>query len=394
MKMTHIIALAALLAFCMPLMAQDNVMVHGFGSWGYGKTDGNEYFWADKDGAWDYYDFALNISANVSDNLRLSSQIYANSFITEEATVIDFAFAEYSFSDEFKIRAGKAKQPFGIYGDIKRVGTIRPFFNLPTSGYEHTFFVAAGFTGASVLGNLDLSNDWSLEYNLYAGSSTGEIIIADPTLKAYYYFGYIPYDDPADVNLNKIVDMAATDIVGGKLTLTPPVDGLTLSASYAQNSTLGVDSADGSTIFDTKVAATALSMQYEEEKTMLRAEYIHVHFSEGLELNYDVYWVEGGYMLTDDIQLVGRYEHTSGKSWGEDNPLAKMFMETFKDQRYNNEKAVGLNYLLSNNFIVKASYHMITGHLWAYPENGLVDYLDDTLNFDTNYLNIGVNFSF
>jgi hypothetical protein len=45
--------------------------VHGFGDWAYGKINGNQYLVGDHDGRYDDAILGLNVTANVTERLRV-----------------------------------------------------------------------------------------------------------------------------------------------------------------------------------------------------------------------------------------------------------------------------------------------------------------------------------
>ena len=79
------------------------VAIHGFISQGYMKsTDGNEYMTSGTDkGTFQFNEMGINFSKNVSDSLRIGTQLMAydlGSFGNDEV-LIDWAFADYNFND-------------------------------------------------------------------------------------------------------------------------------------------------------------------------------------------------------------------------------------------------------------------------------------------------------
>jgi len=113
----------------------EKISLHGFGAWGYGNTNGNHYLIGDEDGDYDHAQFYLNINANPFEKLSIIAQIGAHQGHLGVDFEFDYAFAEWVFSDALKFRIGKVKHPFGIYGELLNVGTIRPFFALPQGIY-------------------------------------------------------------------------------------------------------------------------------------------------------------------------------------------------------------------------------------------------------------------
>ncbi|PCI41987.1 MAG: hypothetical protein COB51_13535 [Moraxellaceae bacterium] len=76
----------------------------------------------DTNGSFDLDLFDLVINFNASDKLRIATDLtWEHGTATEEGfgnVAIEYAFAEYSFSPLFKLRAGKMFTNFGIYNEI------------------------------------------------------------------------------------------------------------------------------------------------------------------------------------------------------------------------------------------------------------------------------------
>ena len=129
----------------------DKVSVHGFGGWGFGLTDDLRYLVGTSDGKSDNVQVSLNINAQLSSRLKIVTQIAFDETNTGEAE-LDYAFSEWTFRDELRVRAGRVKHPFGIYGEIFDVGTLRPFFLLPQSIYGPQGITAKSYDGLGLVG--------------------------------------------------------------------------------------------------------------------------------------------------------------------------------------------------------------------------------------------------
>src|SRR5512140_359509 len=130
--------LAAALLFSAPsAFAQASgprVEIHGFGDWAYGRTSGDTNFYLSGLPGGNYRDvnLGLNVVAIVTDRLTIVGQSqWSDTEAQGSRTVLDYAFAEWKFSDRLSVRAGDVKQPFGISGEVSTVGTLRPFQRLP-----------------------------------------------------------------------------------------------------------------------------------------------------------------------------------------------------------------------------------------------------------------------
>ncbi|MCK5571595.1 MAG: hypothetical protein KAJ12_02490, partial [Bacteroidetes bacterium] len=178
------VAVAILLTLAIstaPVSAQgltDGVQIHGFGGWAYTQTDGNVYLNGTEDGTYDNANFALHVTAEPMEKLTIVAQIRGEAVAGEDLFELDYAFANYAFSDLFNARIGRVKHPLGIYGEIIDVGTLRPFYYLPQSLYGPNGYTARAYNGVGIAGWHDWDSGWGLEYDVYGGQIEGDYVIA------------------------------------------------------------------------------------------------------------------------------------------------------------------------------------------------------------------------
>ncbi len=358
----------------------DRVEIHGFGGWAYAKTDHNNYLMGDPDGRWDYWDFALNFNTWVTDNLRVNAQLYAEgglmvaktqentsedetSVEDETSTNVDYAFVEYTFSDLLKLRAGKVKHPFGIYGEVLKAGTVRPFFFLPTTIYGRMGIVANGYKGVGVLGRFDMENGWALSYDIYGGEVDVEVLHTWHALEDEQIFH----------------SMKTKDVIGGRLVIETPIEGLNLGASgYTGTFTMeGTKSHQNVYGFHVEYATDRFGLRSEWAQTKL-----------GKNKKIQGLYVEGDYLLTDHWQAALCYEWSKVTLKNVDIDLSEA-PSLGKHRAWD----FGLNYIVTPNLLLRASYHIIKGNRFAYPDD-LSSTNVGTLNDRTHMYLFGFNFSF
>ncbi len=160
-----------------PGQAQD-VDIHGFFSQGYLKSTGNNFLNKSTEGDFEFVEMGLNFGTQVTDELRFGLQLYARSLgdIGKMEPVIDWAFLDYSITDWFNIRAGRIKQPYGLFGEYQDLDLTRATVIMPQSVYFAGIRdLLVNFNGVQAYGNLDLE-DWSLgnfDYQLSVGALLG-----------------------------------------------------------------------------------------------------------------------------------------------------------------------------------------------------------------------------
>lgn len=174
-----------------PGQAQD-VDIHGFFSQGYLKSTGNNFLNESTKGDFEFAEVGLNFGTQVTDDLRFGIQFYARSLgnIGKFIPVIDWAFLDYNITDWFNIRAGRVKQPYGLFGEYQDLDLTRATVILPQSVYFLGIRdLLVNYNGLQAYGNLDVE-DWGLgnfDYQLSVGAVMGAPVDGEESsMKAFF----------------------------------------------------------------------------------------------------------------------------------------------------------------------------------------------------------------
>ena len=357
--------------------ADSKIDIHGFGGWAYGKTDGHKYSLATEDGEYDNAEFALNVSAKPVEKLSVVAQMRLESKGEAQQAELDYAFAEWAFSDAARVRVGRVKHPFGIYGEVFDVGTVRPFYSLPASLYGANGFTARAYNGAGLTGNIAVHR-WNIQYDVYGGQIEGDFETPGLLSTATQYFAEPSITFGYRVN----------DAVGGRLNISPPIEGLTFGASaYTGQSITDLSEVDAA-----KRDVYAGHVEYALTRFAIRSEIGHL--KNGKDFDVDSGYVETSYRLTSKWQVAARWDQLDVTLPGTNlSKLPKIFPQLL-DHR---EASVGLSYWFSPNIVVRGSVHRITGNRFAFPDTSaeVVKALTTgELEPKTNMVVIGAQFSF
>jgi len=343
--------------------------LHGFGGWAYGRTDKNVYLTGDPAGNYRQGSFALNFSAHLSTELSIIGQTFWRQENEGTETEIDYAFAEWKFSDALKLRVGKVKQPFGIYTEVFDVGTLRPFLSLPQSIYGPVGLTAEGYQGIGLRGVRNFGGNWGLDYDLYGGGIRIEEYVA-PT-------GFLKGDSLVGEGT---VNESTRDLLGTRLVLSLPVPGLRLGGSAYT----GTKAEAGKSFRHSVIGA---QVEYLSDHLWLRGEYAYERES-GLESQRGGYG-EAAWFLTRQWQLAARYERMVTHFDGVDPSPAPSLLK-------HREFAAGLNFWVAPEFVLKGSVHAIRGNRLAGPqaEDLAATIAAGTLQERTRLVQVGAQFSF
>ena len=319
-------------------VADGKLTVSGFGEWGYGRTtNGNAYLVGEEDGGYDNAQFALALTARPQDDVVVAGQLFVGA--GGEAT-LDWAFAEYRLNDLLRIRVGKVKNPLGLFMEVKDVGTLRPFFTLPQSIYGPGEFAAEAYLGVGLTGAWEGAGGWGVGYDLYGGAldipsfEPGAVVLAGA-----------PFDFAASRE-----EEEAKGVVGGRVTLTTPVDGLTARVSAFTGE---LDAGGGG---KERLAVFGLSGEYAVERFQLRGEFFRG--TEGDEETNLGGYAEVAWTFLPRLQVALRFDEAHQHLEG--LPAESRFVA-------HHEAAVGLSYWPSPNLVLKASYHNVDGNRFAVP---------------------------
>jgi hypothetical protein len=345
-------------------VAEGRLTVGGFGQWGYGRTAGeNAYLIGNEDGEYENAQFSLALTAQPQDDVVVAGQV----FLSAGGEVsLDWAFGEYRIDDLLRVRAGKVKNPFGLFMEVKDVGTLRPFFALPQSIYGPGNFGAESYLGAGITGEWQSARGWGLAYDLYGGAleldafEPGEALGAGP---------------PFDFAAVEIEEEDVRDVVGGRLSLLTPLDGLTVRIS-----------AYGGTLFEEDraghehVQCYGLSAEYAREDFQIRGELFRAT-EEAVETNVAGY-AEVAWSFLPKLQAALRFERSHQTKAGVpgSSPVAD-----------HHEGAVGLAFWPSPSLVFKASYHLVYGNRFAVPE---LSAADGSMDAYTHLVVAGAQFAF
>jgi len=159
---------------------QDKIDINGYFNVEYeDKVAGDDVSMADEYASFDsdMLDIVLNIQA--TEKLRVAIDFTwehgAQSEIAKGNVGYEYAFAEYTFSDKFKLRAGKMFTPFGIYNEIhtakpsvmivKEPNATNKMYFISRDKYEQIMLYPRWGTGLAILGNSEIMNI-PFNYNL------------------------------------------------------------------------------------------------------------------------------------------------------------------------------------------------------------------------------------
>jgi hypothetical protein len=372
-------------ASCQGTNPERIVDVHGFGGWAAGKTNNDNIYpdsplqVAAKDLQLDNIYFTLNLLAHPADRVTIHAQPTWQSSLSGREIRLDLAYAEVTVVKDLLLRAGKIRNPLGLYTEIYKVGTLRPFYLLPNVYYR---FAPESYLGVGLNRVQPLGSDWELEVDALAGQMDFEPVDSDLIV------GVNP-ETMQPIFASVPVTTRGRDVFGGGLLLRMPVKGLELGVSAYSMKLYGsvaggemqrLKDANGDT---PRENAFAGSVEYLTDKVSLRSEAIFTH---GIGKNQAAY-LEAAYKITSHWQIAGTYQYLNLKEPPPDLPsLASLQKGT--------SWGAALNFWLNPQLVFKLDYYYVIDNREARPADAVNLALAGQLEKKTNVFIGGVNFSF
>ncbi len=359
---------------------QPTLNIHGFGGWAAGYTSNDNLFpdspvpIASKEVEVDNSYFTLNLLARPIERVTILAQPTWQSTMRGREARLDLAYVELTLVKDLRLRAGKIKNPLGIYTAIYKVGTLRPFYLLPNSFYR---VVPESYSGVGLNRVQTLGGSWELELDAMTGQfdfepSDSDMIVGFDTKTMQYQFASIP------------VTSQGRDVFGGGFLVRPPVKGLQLgAAAYSMKLWASAMGSDFEKVSNDRQKAYTASFEYLSDKVSLRSEILSLR---GYEKS-DAWYAEAAYYLTNHWQVAATYDGLKVKVPEPPFPAAAPLKE-------HHSFGFGLNYWVSPKLAWKLDYYRVSKNRIARPSNAISHVLDGTLKEDTDVVIGGVHFSF
>jgi hypothetical protein len=205
------------------------IHVHGSLQQGFGVTDENNFLtMKTTDGSGAMTDAAANVTSNITPKLRAGAQVYLRNIgeLGNGHVQIDWAYADFKFTDAIGVRGGKIKTALGLYTDTQDMEFLYTWALLPQGTYPLDLrSVTIAHVGGDVYGAARIGGAGSFAYTGYYGT------VQDDDQGGYRYGlqdGGIDFRAPVK-----------SDGGGIDLRWMPPVKGLEAGYSFNQTRMTG-----------------------------------------------------------------------------------------------------------------------------------------------------------
>ncbi len=325
----------------------EKLKIFGYLTQAYGESDRGSIQGATEGGTTDLRKIAIQFRWEISETdtavVQLAHERRGNDFLfpKHDELEVDWAFYEKMFTPTATVKVGRLNVPLGIYNEVRDVGTLLPFFNLPISFYAGVLNSAETVDGVSLTQTIAPRSDWSLEVDLYYGGWDTFQQQIDPTQE----FGIAN------------VEARAEDGLGLQLWLDTPIDGLRIGGGALTWLLDGPHSIRGT---KDRWDAYHLSLDANLERWMLRAEFRRTTFDQdfaaflGMPVSIPAtaeregFYVQLGVWITPQIGLFGQHEEAS---LGDNANLFPQLDDLHEDT------ALSINYRIRSDLLIRAEFH-------------------------------------
>lgn len=302
------------------------ITLHGYLTQAYAQSDGHQILGITEDGTFDYRTAALQIRAEMSASdvfvVQLSHERLGESAVQDLAddVELDWVFYEHRFESS-SVKVGRVQIPFGVYNEVKDVGTLLPFYRPSHNFYGEAAYSSETIDGIVASRAFDLGRGWGLDADLYYGG----LQFIERNLQGAYAI------DQVD------------DAVGAEIWLDTPVPGLRMGTGAMQYEI------DPSTAGESTWRACHVSVSGEFDRFAVHAEFKSVDIEIG-----DVYlgYLHLGYNLTDRLTLNAQRDDFDFKLSG------------FPRAHIDEDDALGVSFAWQPNVLLKAEHHWNEGNFW------------------------------
>lgn len=354
MPAAHHRALAlALLTVAWPLASGDaraeedgKLQVFGFLTQAYGWSERGSIRGTSEDGSTDLRNLALQFRWQRSDReavvVQLSHERRGNDFLfpDEDEVELDWAFYQLQIGARNELKVGRLNLPLGIYNEIRDVGTLLPFFDLPVSFYAGVLSTAETLDGVSFARTFAPRSEWDLEATAYFGG--WETFEQKVDLESRFLLSNLP--------------ARAENGLGVQLWLNTPTEGLRLGAGFL---TWQLESPLSGPGARNRWRSWHLSFDLARERWLFRSEMRRWRFEQDVgafiggpslvaNAERDGFYAQAGVWLTPRLALFGQVEDLALR---DDSALVPQLEDFHQDA------ALSLNYRFRPDLLLKAELH-------------------------------------
>lgn len=317
--------------------AMSKLTVHGYLTQAYGRSDGHQVWGIPEGGTADYRTAALQFRYAMSskDNfvVQFAHERLGNSLgQPSDDVTLDWGFYERRFTPSTSARVGRIQIPFGLFNEVRDVGTILPFYRAPGNFYFEGEFSSETADGILLKHSFAKGSPWGLDAAVYYGGWE-ESRSTDP-----------------DTGVESI--SRAEDAIGVQLWLNTPAEWLRVGVSANQHKATNTGD-DSVGLGDLQRKNYAVSAEANFNRFVARAEWSNIDLE---ILRSPAYYVQVGFRATEKLMINAQYDVRQFEI-----DAIPPFLPEPLTLDFDRDKALGVNYYFRPDLVLKAEMHKSKG---------------------------------
>ena len=353
----------AVLAACMfapfAISAPLDYQIHGFGSQGFAWSDGNNVIGDSTQGNSQYYELGLNGRVDLGYGFSLSAQelIRRSGSLDDGDLRLDYGFADYratlGSAFDLGMRAGRVKNPYGLFNDTRDLVFARPGIILPSVYFESSGARSLLFSSDG----LQMNTGWSYGDHYLSFEATAALDRDLSSDERRNFFANSPI--PGTLRL--------TDFYVARLVSDWSAGIVKVAASYL---TTGLQYVPGpgdpfSGSFDSDVYL--LSARYSGERLSLTGEYqitaFQGNFGQAFDSKSDSAYVQADYRFARNWSAMARFDASfSDRSDRSGDQCTRNGAPANRHGCFTYDTVTGVNWQPDEHWGVWTEFHLLDGY--------------------------------
>jgi hypothetical protein len=353
--------------------------IHGFLSQGYLQSDHNNFLAETEEGTFEFREYAVNASSNLTDQLRVGAQLFGRDFgdFGNDEIVLDWGFADFRFQDWLGLRAGRMKIMLGLYNETRDIDMVRTSIFLPESIYNDAFRESfTAMNGVALYGTIFSDMVGSLSYQ----AQWGKIKIETDGGVSRFIQNFFPMDISS-------AETSDVYVAGVEWVPSPPFDGLRLRWTW---NTWDMDyeaTTNSVPFWQLRNVPAGLPLTYHADLdiTVLSAEYRWGNLVLAAETfapaNYDNslkspalgltffddspdkagYYVSAAYSVTDWFEIGAAYSEYYNNKHDKDGTLTSANTGMQKHRSWLKDTMLTTRFDIAESWVIKLEGHIMDG---------------------------------
>lgn len=364
------------------ILGQTGLSVHGYLTQAFAISSDYTVHGIPTNGTSDYRNLALQFRYDVDDKQNIVIQFshermgISPTMEFEEDLELDWAYFEYKFSDKFSAKIGKIQIPFGIYNEIRDVGTLIPFYRIPFAPYGEGNYMSETVDGIAFKYTNELFDNWTFENKIFYGF--------------WKWYEWLKVPNPVTGGSLLTYGIAnAENAVGFQSWIFTPFEELSFGGGFMRGHVAG--GLTFSDLFigeqDFNIANFSLNGSY--DSFIIQSDYFNFWLDDE-DMNVQMFNVQTGYKISEKLRFYLQTEYAGILDTRVTANQQQIYGAEIGDIDYYKNHGIALNYSVFTYLTLKLEHHWFEGY--AIEDKYVQFFVDDP--YKTQYSIFSVSTSF